>query len=60
MMSGFKYEDGETDQRICVKNWAGKLRRRAADVVGVATGVAAGNALNWQYEMDLKVGDKWI
>ena len=55
----FKYEDGETDQRIwrITKIGRGNYEGRAADVIGVATGVAAGNALNWQYEMDLKVGD---
>ncbi|MDA1060155.1 MAG: DUF3833 family protein, partial [Proteobacteria bacterium] len=30
---------------------------RADDVIGAATGEASGNALNWQYDMDLKVGD---
>ena len=31
---------------------------RAADVVGVAKGKISGNALNWTYEIDLKVGDR--
>ena len=55
----FKYEDGETDQRIwrIKKIGRGNYEGRAADVIGIATGVAAGNALNWRYEMDLKVGD---
>ena len=29
----------------------------ALHVVGVASGEAYGNALNWRYDMDLKVGD---
>ena len=30
----------------------------ASDIAGEATAVVFGNALNWQYEMDLPVGDK--
>jgi len=30
---------------------------RADDILGVANGVAAGNALNWSYDMNLKVGE---
>jgi len=54
----FVYNDGETDRRI----WRirdktnGEFEGEAADVVGKATGTAAGNALNWTYEMNLKVG----
>ncbi len=55
----FLYDDGERDRRV----W--RIRRdgpqayvgRAADVVGEARGQAAGNALNWRYVMDLKVGE---
>lgn len=51
----FVYADGETQQRI----W--RIRRvdghryegRADDVVGTATGLAYGNALNWQYTLRL-------
>ena len=32
-------------------------RGRAGDVVGEAEGHVRGNALNWTYRMDLKVGD---
>ncbi len=58
----FEYRDGERDQRV----W--RIRRvdehryegRADDIVGVARGRAYGNALNWQYTMDLKVeGGSW-
>ncbi len=55
----FLYDDGERDRRV----W--RIRRdgphgyigQAADVVGQAQGKAAGNALNWRYDMDLKVAD---
>ena len=55
----FTYIDGETDQRI----W--RIRRTknnhyegiADDVIGVAKGVVSGNALNWKYDLNLKIGD---
>ncbi len=54
----FLYDDDERDRRV----W--RIRRdgpqnyvgRTADVIGQARGRAAGNALNWRYDMDLKVG----
>ena len=54
----FVFEDGERDRRI----W--KIRKTgdktytgtADDVIGEATGRASGNALNWRYQMDLKIG----
>ncbi len=54
----FVYDDGETQTRI----W--KLTRtspttyegRADDIIGVAKGTLAGNALNFQYQVKLKVG----
>lgn len=55
----FLYNDGETDRRVWTiqKQADGRYEGRAADVVGVAAGLSAGNALNWAYIMDLKVGD---
>ena len=55
----FLYNDGETDQRIwtITKGPDGRYVGRAADVIGLAAGTSAGNALNWAYIMDLKVGD---
>lgn len=55
----FQYSDGETDRRV----W--QIRRKgmhdysgtAADVIGEAVGKAYGNALNWRYDMNLKVGN---
>ncbi|MEM9738441.1 MAG: DUF3833 domain-containing protein [Pseudomonadota bacterium] len=55
----FVYDDGERDTRI----WTieilgdGKYRGTAGDVPGYATGEVAGNAFNWKYKVDLKVGD---
>lgn len=58
----FVWNDGEKSQRI----WT--IRRltentysgRAANVVGEARGEAAGNALNWQYDLSLPVqGRVW-
>lgn len=55
----FTYSDGETDRRVWRIRRTGEheYEGRAGDVVGVARGTAYGNALNWRYRMDLKVGD---
>jgi hypothetical protein len=55
----FLYDDGETEERIWSIRKLGPDRYEgtAADVVGVAQGRSAGNALNWKYTLDLKVGD---
>lgn len=55
----FQYRDGEQDRRVwtIAKIGENTYEGRADDVVGVATGKAYGNALNWRYDMDLKVGD---
>ncbi|MGB5763043.1 MAG: DUF3833 domain-containing protein [Sedimenticolaceae bacterium] len=51
----FAYADGEVQQRI----WrirrldAHRYEGRADDVVGTATGLAYGNALNWRYTLRL-------
>ena len=55
----FHYNDGEKDQRI----W--RIRKtgdqtfvgEADDVIGIAKGEVQGNALNWTYDLNLKVGD---
>lgn len=59
MEERFRYSDGETDTRTwrIARLGEDRYEGRAGDVIGVAEGVAAGNALNWRYEMDLKVGD---
>lgn len=55
----FFYADGERDRRVwrIRRDGDGFYTGRAADVVGEARGQVAGNALNWRYDMDLKVGD---
>lgn len=55
----FKYADGERDRRIWKIRKTGdhSYEGRAGDVIGTAKGEAYGNALNWRYDMDLKVGD---
>lgn len=55
----FVYDDGERDTRI----WEidilgdGRYRGTAGDVPGYAEGQVTGNAFNWKYKVDLKVGD---
>jgi hypothetical protein len=55
----FHYSDGETDRRVWTihKRGEGHYEGQAGDIIGSADGIAAGNALNWAYVMDLKVGD---
>lgn len=55
----FVYMDGETDTRTwrITKRDDHTYEGRAGDVIGTARGVSYGNALNWRYDMDLKVGD---
>jgi hypothetical protein len=56
----FTYSDGKTERRV----WRltdlgnGRWEGRADDVVGVATGVSSGNALNWRYTLALPVDGK--
>lgn len=56
----FSYADGETDRRVwrITRIDEHTYHGRADDVVGIAVGRTFGNALNWQYDMDLKVGDR--
>lgn len=55
----FDYSDGEKDQRIWrIKKLSDNTYEgRADDIIGTASGVSSGNALNWAYTMALKVGD---
>jgi hypothetical protein len=56
----FTYSDGTTERRVwrLKKEPAGRYSGTAADVVGTATGQAAGNALQWRYTLRLPVGGK--
>jgi len=58
----FVYHDGETQQRIwrITKTADNQFIGRADDVVGEASGVSAGNALNWRYTLDLPYNDSSI
>ena len=59
LVEDFVYDDGEIDQRIWTirKIDEHTYEGTADDVVGTATGITYGNALNWQYDFDLQVGD---
>jgi len=55
----FIYDDGETDRRVWIITKSGEhtFEGQADDIIGSAIGSQYGNALNWSYDMDLKVGD---
>lgn len=58
----FTYSDGTQQRRVwhLTDLGSGRYEGRADDVVGVATGQAAGNALNWRYTLQLPVdGRVW-
>ena len=56
----FVYDDGEKQQRVWHIRRVGQNRYEgtAGDIEGVATGRAAGNALNWRYSMNVKADGK--
>jgi len=56
----FTYSDGTTQKRIWTlkKGANGQYTGTAADVVGTAIGITAGNAFRWSYVLALPVGDK--
>ncbi len=56
----FTYSDGTTERRVwkLTDEGGGRWSGRADDVLGVATGVASGNALNWRYTLKLPVDGK--
>jgi len=56
----FEYSDGKKERRVwrLTDLGQGRWRGEADDVVGSATGVAAGNALRWNYTLKLPVDDK--
>ena len=55
----FLYDDGERERRVWRIERTGEhgYRGQAEDVIGTAEGKAYGNALNWTYRFNLKVGD---
>ncbi|MCV2353582.1 DUF3833 domain-containing protein [Paucibacter sp. B2R-40] len=56
----FEYSDGAKERRVwTIKDLGeGRYSGTAGDVVGTATGVAAGNALRWSYTLKLPVDGK--
>lgn len=56
----FDYSDGSKSRRVWTikKEKDGQYTGTAADVIGRAKGESAGNALRWNYTLDLPVGDK--
>ncbi|MBN2646416.1 MAG: DUF3833 domain-containing protein [Thiotrichales bacterium] len=58
----FVYDDGEKQRRVWTIDDLGKgqYSGRAADVIGEAKGLSAGNALQWQYVLDLPYQDGTI
>ncbi len=56
----FTYSDGKTERRVwrLKDEGGGRWSGRADDVVGVAEGRVAGNALNWRYTLSLPVDGK--
>ncbi len=59
LVEDFLYSDGEKDQRIwtITKIDEHTYQGKAGDIIDVATGKLYGNALQWQYSMDLKMGE---
>ena len=59
LVEDFLYDDGETEQRVwrITKRGDHGYEGQADGVIGVAEGLAYGNALNWRYRFALKVGD---
>nr|WP_244323569.1 DUF3833 domain-containing protein [Salinivibrio costicola] len=55
----FVYDDGETQTRVwtITRHSEGTYSGTAGDIVGTATGVVEGNALNWRYDLVVPVGD---
>ncbi|EJN6828557.1 DUF3833 domain-containing protein [Vibrio navarrensis] len=62
LVEDFVFDDGEVDQRI----WTitrldnGQYQGEADDIVGVAHGAEQGNALQWQYDFELKMDDSTV
>ena len=58
----FLYNDGERQSRQWrIRNLGdGQYEGRAGDVIGVASGVARGQALNWSYKLNLPYGEGTI
>ncbi len=62
LVEDFVFDDGELDQRIwtITKLEDGSYQGKAEDIIGVAVGHEQGNALQWQYDFELKMDDSTI
>jgi hypothetical protein len=62
LVEQFQYRDGEHDERIwrITKTGDHAYEGKADDIIGVAKGESYGNSLNWQYDMDLKIGGSTV
>jgi hypothetical protein len=50
----FQWSDGKTEKRVwTIRKDGNRYTGRAGDVIGDAAGVAAGNALHWEYVLAL-------
>ncbi len=58
----FIYNDGEKESRVWSIKILGnnKYSGTADDVIGEATGISSGNALNWKYKLNLKVNESLV
>ncbi len=56
----FTFDDGEKSERVWYISYSNDdtFTAKAADVIGIAKGKQAGNALQMKYVLDLKVGNK--
>lgn len=56
----FRYSDGERETRVWTLTKTGPNSYTGAteNVIGVAEGTVAGNALHWEYDFNLPVGDR--
>ena len=59
LVEDFVYADGGEARRIwrIMRLGDGRYEGRADDVLVIATGEARGNALHWEYDMRLAIGD---
>lgn len=58
----FVWSDGENERRIwtITRQAEGEFTGVADDVIGQAVGLSSGNALNWSYDLRLKIdGSNW-
>ncbi|HCG6970849.1 TPA: DUF3833 domain-containing protein [Vibrio parahaemolyticus] len=62
LVEDFVFDDGETDQRVWTISRAedGRYTGKADDIIGFANGKEQGNALQWQYDFELKMDDSTV